>query len=191
MALRFHERHALQTILDMVQSELQGLGWGNAALDPSDPINSVINFGATPATYQKALPDILGKAAVVPNTVAVTFGSAGPDADYELGAYQKDEAGLYGLHVVEIPVFIDVFGEKAEIADSLAGDIKTLFARKHRWLTINDYTASQDGTPSDEQIEFDNVTGPEEPPAAGVGPDFRRNWRIVKAMACLEFNPQD
>lgn len=191
--MRFHERHAHQTILDMLQAELVAKGWGDASLPPTDPANLAVNFGTTPATYQKALPDVFGKAPVAPNTIAVTMGDGGSDDYYELGAFIKDGQGNYGLHVVEIPVFFDVFGEKSEIAVAICSDIKALVARKHRFLTIKDYTSTSTGVDSSEFIEFDTtkILGPEEPPAAGAGPDFRRNWRMVKAMAEINFNPQD
>lgn len=166
--LRFRQRHVRQTIADYIQAGLTDLGW----------VDAPVNFGATPLTFQEidAEETVQGQQ-VAPNTVSTTLGDEPDDETYELGG---------GLESVDLPVFIDIYAENHSLAVSIASDVKRLL--KHKATPVVDYT----GTPTasaTEYIEFESVIGPERPPASIGATEFKRHWRVVKAIAVVYFVP--
>lgn len=149
---------------------MKGLGWGDASLPSTDPLNAAVPFSSTPLTYVEIQPDENGKD-VVENTLSITLGDGGSDDEMQLGG---------GLYDVIYPLFIDVYGVNGGIALSIAEDVKGLI---NYGMKINalDYTTDAAGVATDEWIEFEDVTGPEKPAAAAFAADFRKHWRIVKA----------
>jgi hypothetical protein len=94
------------------------------------------------------------------------------DIDEELGA----QAG--GLRSAFYPVFIDVYmAEQALIGRHL---------RRHpRHVRRADFPAGQPdhGTPTDQQIEIEQVLGPDKPAAANAADPFKRYWRVLRLGA--------
>lgn len=166
---RFRYRHVHQTICDYIKAQMMALGWGDAGLPLADPANAAVPFSATPLSYMEVQPDEEGQP-VAPNTLAITLGDGGLDALEQMGG------GFYDL---DIPIFFDVYGENQGIAVSIACDIKEI-VNYEPTILVNDYTSSAAGTPTTEQIRFEDVYGPERPPASQVSTDFRKHWRLVR-----------
>lgn len=176
MSLRFRYRHVHATLFDYVRAQLIELGWGNAALPATDPVNLAVNFGTAAATYIDNQPDEAG-IAVQPNTIAVTLGDEPPAEDLELGG---------GLIEVAFPVYVDVYGANQSIAVSIASDVKAIL--EDRFLTVCDYTA-RPPAPTDEVIALDKEDIDVSRPQAALGSqDFKRYWRVVKASARVHYN---
>lgn len=172
--LRFRTRHVHQTVTDYVKTAMQALGWGDAALPANDPLNAAIPFGTTPVTWMDIQPDEEG-VPIVPNTVAITLGDAGVDDLQQLGG---------GYYELELPVFFDVYGENQGIAQSIASDVKDV-VNYQLSIPVKDYTSSTAGTDTTELILFDDISGPERPPASQIAADVRRHWRLVRGRVCV------
>lgn len=164
--IRHKQRHIHGTIVNFVTDCLQRDGW----------TSDTPPFGATPVTILDYQPEEAGEP-IAPNTVAITLGDQGTDDENELG-------GRYGgLLSVEIPLFIDVYGEKASIALAIASDLKD----RIRWanLPLVDQTNGQlvDGM----LIEIDPVMGPEAPGFSDQAGALKRNWRVLRARTTTYF----
>lgn len=158
--MRFRIRHLHKTVADFLEAELALLGW----------VNAPVNFGVTPVTFLEFQPDASEiKTQVLPNTVAITVGDEQSASDEELGD---------GLKSIDFPLFVDIYGEKRAIAQSIASDVKDLLS--DRYLYITDFTGAP--TVTNEQIEIAKESVfMETPPAAAAAQDIRRNWIVVKA----------
>lgn len=167
--LRFRTRHVHQTVCDYVKAQMVALGWGDTGLPLADPINSAVPFGAKPLSYMEVQPDEEG-VPITPNLLAITLGDAGEDDLQQLGG---------GYYELPMPVFFDVYGESQGIAQSIASDVKDV-VNYQLSIPVVDYTSSQLGAPTSELILFEDVTGPERPPASQVAADVRRHWRLVR-----------
>lgn len=166
--IRFRSRHVRQTIADYIEAGLTDLGW----------VNAPTNFGAIPLTFQEVDPEEPQQGIqVLPNTVSTSLGDEPDDEEYELGG---------GLESVEFPVFVDVYAENNSMAVSIASDIKQLL--KHTVIPVTDYTGTPTPHPT-EYMEFESVIGPERPPASIGATEFKRHWRVVKAIAVVYFVP--
>lgn len=157
--MRFRQRHVHQTLVDYVKAQLVAKGW----------VSGPINFGATPVTFLTAVPEF-GGTTIAKNTVAISMGDEPEDQDEELGG---------GLISCDFVLFVDVFGEDAAIAVSIASDVKD--SLKHLVLPVRDYTSNPTGDVTTAALELDNVVI-ETPPVATSNVD-KRFWRVVKAMA--------
>lgn len=184
-ALRFRYRHVHATLYHYVRDGLVTLGWGDAALDESDPDNDPINFDGTPITYIDFQPEEMGETIVV-NTVAVTLGDEPASDDQELGG---------GLQQLAIPVFVDVYGANQSIAQSIASDVKDLF--EDVYMQVKDFSATsldEDNNPvsdpqdTNDQLELDkDDLMVEKPQIALAAVDVRRHWRVVKTFARINY----
>lgn len=165
--LRFRQRHVHRTIAAYIESALAELGW----------VVPPVNFGTVPVTFIEIQPDENGEK-VAPNTVAITLGDEPADEDLEMGN------GLQGL---DLPVFVDIYGVEQSVAVSIASDVKSVL--KNAVIPLYDYTGAPPVV-TDDLIEFEDVTGPEKPAVAREASDFRKYWRVVKAIAHVEFVEQ-
>ncbi len=162
-ALRFRSRHVHKTVAEYLREKLGELGW----------LTAPINFNATAVTFREVQPDENGTS-VAPNTVSVTAGDLGDDQETQLGG---------GIYEVVIPFFIDVYGESAGLAQSIAEDLREQLTHG-RVLPLYDWNDVQAPARVDgAYIEFENVVGPERPQGSQTSADFRRFWRVVKAEA--------
>lgn len=179
-AFRFRSRHALESIARYLKQQLIAYKWGDAALPLTDAVNTNINFHGTPVTYLSVTPDESGTD-VAPNTVVVSLEGSSRDDEQELGA------NYGGLYAVTYSLYVDVYGESMSVARSIADDVKVLLA-KGRYLTVFDFSASPP-VATTEQIQFDDIVGPDRPPAALNAPtaDFRRRWFVVSGLAVCYF----
>ena len=161
--LRFRSRHVHRTIAAFMEERLGLLGW------TGDPVN----FGTAPIIFKEVVPDENG-APIAANTVSISLGDIDEDALGQLGG---------GLWETILPVFFDVYGASASVAQSIAEDIKEQVTRG---VVLPVYNWNEVAVPvlvAGEYIEFENVIGPERPAGSAVSQDFRRFWRIVKAEA--------
>lgn len=173
MSLRFRYRHVHRTVASYVEAELRALGWRTAA---DVTAGGAVLFGASAFTYLNYTPEENG-VAVVANTVCITLGDEPSASDEELGD---------GLRSLRYPVFVDVYGDNQAIALSVASDAKTLF--EDRYMPVTDFTGGDPGVASPEYLEFDKDDALLLRPATSlVATDFRRHWRIVKAMATVHY----
>lgn len=161
--IRHKQRHIHRTLVDMVRGVLVDGGW----------VNPPVIFGATSVTIVDVQPEERGLDVAV-NTVAITMGDEGPQDDEELGASSG------GLVSVQIPVFIDIYGEQQAISTAIASDIKDAFT--NRTITLLDWSQNPPTPVDGVQIELTDVAGPERPQAAVGITGFKRHWRVVKAM---------
>lgn len=165
MSLRFRYRMVHKTVADYVEAELADLGW----------VNDPVNFGTTPLTLVEFQPDEAGKVVAV-NTVAITLGDEPPAEDEELGD---------GIRSISFPVFVDIYGANQAIALSIASDVKTLF--EDVAMPVTDFSTVVPG-PSEEYLQFDKDDVEVERPTAALGAtDFKRYWRVVKALAVVHY----
>lgn len=173
--MRFRTRHVHKTVADYIEGMMFDLGWGDASLPLSHPNNADVPFQARPITWVEVQPDENGDD-VAPNTVAITLGNETNDDLLQMGG---------GLYEVEIPLFIDIYGENQAIALSIAGDIKSII-NYDLHIPVKDYTNGDPGVDTTEVIEFDLVHGPERPTASIGSPDFRKFWRVVKSLLLVK-----
>jgi hypothetical protein len=157
--MRFRQRHVHKTLVDYVVAELTDKGW----------VEDPVNFGVTPVTFVTAVPEF-GGTTIARNTVAITLGDEPEDRDEELGG---------GLISCDFVLFVDVFGEDASTAVSIASDLKD--SLKHKKLPVRDYTSNPAGDVTTATLELEDVMI-ETPPVATTNVD-KRFWRVVKAMA--------
>jgi hypothetical protein len=164
---RFRSRHVHRTVAEFLHEKLRELGW----------VNDPVNFGAKPVIFREIQPDENGLA-VEANTVSVSAGDLGTEAESQLGG---------GIYEVVIPFFIDVYGESSGVAQSIGEDLKEQVGYG-RILPLLDWSDVQLPIPAyGAYIEFENATGPERPQASQVSADFRRNWRVVKVEAHVHY----
>lgn len=166
--LRFHQRHIHKTVANYVEVGLTSLGW----------VNPPINFGTTPLSFMETQPEDEG-VEVKENTVAISVGNEQVDMLEELGG---------GLYSVRLPLFFDVFTERSSLSVSVASDIKDLVTRG-KAIYVKDWTDPANPVQVSELLYFEDVVGPEKPEVASVSTNFRRHWRIVKAMAKVYYGP--
>lgn len=166
ISLRFRSRHAHKTVAAYIEEKLTQLGW----------VGSAVPFGATPLTFKEVVPDENG-VAVAANTVSITAGDLSEDALAELGG---------GLWEVVLPIFIDVYGDSASIAQSIAEDVREQLTRG-MVIPMFDWSDVQAPALDGGYIEFEGVVGPERPQASAVSQDFRKFWRVVKVEAHLYY----
>lgn len=159
--LRFHARHIHYTVCDYIETGLIAAGWNVPMLGAS-----------TGVTFQRTQPEEEGNK-VTPNTVAISYGNELNDQLEELGG---------GMWSVKLPIFVDVYMELGSISMSIAADVKDLVTRE-KAMFVSDYTNPTSPVVSDELLYFEDVLGPEKPPAATVATDFKRHWRVVKMIA--------
>lgn len=161
-------RQVHKTVAAFLEQQLAINGW----------VNAPANFGTTPVHFEEIPPEDVTND-VVPNTVSISLGDVGVQADAQLGG---------GLFSLPIPVFIDVYGERSQIAVSISDDIRRLLT--DRSIFIYDFTdpANPVPFPSGAYIDFEQVVGPRKPVAAAeASAEFRRNWRVVRATAVSYF----
>jgi hypothetical protein len=157
--MRFRQRHVHKTLVDYVTAQLTTKGW----------VDDPVNFGVTPVTFLTAIPEFGGQA-VAKNTVAISLGDEPMDRDEELGG---------GLISCDFVLFVDIFGEDASTAVSIASDVKD--SLKYQILPVKDYTSNPAGDVTTAVLELEDVVI-ETPPVATSNVD-KRFWRVVKAMA--------
>jgi hypothetical protein len=166
--LRFRSRHTHKTIAAYIEEKFGELGW----------VTAPINFGTDAVTFEEIAPDENGKA-VKPNTVSIAIGDVAVDELYELGG---------GLYHFAVPVFFDVYGVNASVAQSIADDIREQVTRE-QIIPVYDWTLATAPVKTTSTIEFENVVGPEKPQVAAASADFKRYWRVVKAEAHVYYHP--
>jgi len=164
--LRHKQRLVHKQVVDLLRAGLTEMQW------MAEPVI----FAATPVTLVDFQPDERGKA-IAANTVAVTMGDEMDDAGEELGS------GFGGLQSVEIPLFVDIYGEHQSISTALGADVKALLKN------ITTPLLSWDGTQTEATLEIDDVFGPEVPDAAltAGAENFKRHWRVVRARTTTYF----
>lgn len=171
MALRFRYRHVHATLHSHLRSELVALGWGDTGRSANDPANATVNFGTTPATYLDLQPDEAGMQ-VAANTIAITLGDEPGNVDWEMGS---------GLRLVAYPLYVDVYGQNQSVAQSIAADVRDLLDDKYLW--VKDFI-QRPPVDTDEQIELLHEDISITRPQASLGAsDFKRYWRVVRAIA--------
>lgn len=163
-------RHAHKTVATFLEQQLAVNGW----------VTPPTNFGATPVTFREVIPEDIGDD-LVPNTVAILAGDVGSQRLEQLGG---------GLFSIDIPIFVDVYGEKSQIAVSICDDIRRLL--HDRCIQTFDFTDPANPVPlTGSYIDFDRVLGPQRPLAAAeASAELRRNWRVVRATATSYFTAE-
>lgn len=163
--MRHRWRHVHKTLADHIEAQLTALGW----------VVPPINFAAEPVTFIEVTPEVDKGVDVKNNTVAITLGDEPADQDEEMGD---------GLKSTDFPLFVDVYGENATIARAICSDVKSIL--NDLYLHVIDFTSTP--TQTDEYIEIDKSTVIHETPPASFGAtDFRKHWRVVKAIATTYF----
>jgi len=165
--IRHKQRLVHKQLVDVLQAGLAEMGW----------VNEPVLFAATPVTLVDYQPEERGKP-IAPNTVAISMGDEQDDAGAELGS------AMGGLQSVEIPLFVDIYGEQQAISIALGADVKYLLKNKVMPLL------GWDGAPTGATLEIDDVFGPETPGEANTAgaENFKRHWRVVKARTITYFN---
>lgn len=167
MVIRHRSRHLRATLVNMLTDGLDDAGW----------ISSPVNFGTHAITVLDYQPDERGEP-INKNTVSLSIGDVNNDVDEELGASDG------GLRSAFYPVFIDIYAEEQALADAICDDVRDIFDTQVFPL-VNQIT----GAPSAEQIDVEEVLGPDRPPGAGVGGDqFKKYWRVMKMGVRVYYN---
>jgi hypothetical protein len=167
MAIRHRSRHLRATIKNKTVAELTTLGWIDKNLGP-------INFNADPIVVLDYQPDERGEI-ITTNTVAVSIGDVINDVDEEMGA---------GLRSAWYPVFIDVYMDTQALSDAVCDDIRDIFDTR-----VFPLVNQIDQTDTDQQIEIEEVIGPDRPAASGAAEQFKRYWRVMRLGVRLYYVP--
>lgn len=167
-ALRFRSRHVHMTVARFISEKLDELGW----------VTPPVNFNATAVTFREVAPDENG-VSLAENTVSVTAGDVGEDAEQQLGG---------GLYEVVVPIFIDVYGQSSSIAQSIAEDVKEQVSRGRVLPLYNWSDVQAPAAVSGTYIELEAAVGPHRPQASSVSADFRKFWRVVKVEAHVHYS---
>ena len=168
--IRNQDRMVYQSVADLLQSQLQQLGWTSA----TPP------FGATvPITF---LEEVLDPklSAMAPNTVAMTEGIQPDDTEGELGA------AFGGLWEIRHTFFMDVYGENISVAKAISSDIRGILTGRlpgtSRYLYLTDYSLVPPAAATDHTLRFEDVEV--DRPLGGAG---KLRWEVVKATAVHEY----
>lgn len=164
--IRHRSRHLRATLFNKLRDDLDALGW----------ISAPINFGTDPVTLVDYQPDERDEP-IAKNTVAITIGDTLNDSDEELGAADG------GLRSGWCPVFLDVYMAEQALTDAMCDDIRDIFDSQVFPL-INQIT----GAESAEQIEVEEVLGPDKPGAIHGADQFKRYWRVMRLGVRLFYN---
>ncbi len=167
MAVRFRTRFLHATIVDEVTDALRDLG----RLTPP------INFGVQPARIIDYQPDERGEQIAV-NTVAITLGDGPEDVDEELGA------AVGGLRSVTYPVYIDAYMSGQPISVAVIDDLRDHFTD----LVLPLKDKIRGGVVDGVVVAFEEVRGPERPPASIGADQFKKFWRVQRMLAVIYFN---
>lgn len=175
-ALRHVSRHVHKTLADLVIAQLKTLGWGDASLPATDPVNTQVNFGATPCTYMTVQPAAAGTE-LKPNMVSITLGEEPPAADQEMGS----ERGA-----LDYPLFVDVYGEDLAVTNAILDDVRHTILDNLVTPVLNQ--TAQPPTDSGLVITIDRETISKRVPtvATGASDQLKRNWRVVVATANVD-----
>ena len=172
MAIRHRSRHLRATMHNRLFDHLTLLGWIPTRLPDSSL--TPVNFGADPIVVLDYQPDERGEI-ITTNTVAVSIGDVINDVDEELGA---------GLRSAWYPVFVDVYMATQALSDAVCDDVRDIFDNQ-----VFPLVNQIDQTDTDEQIEIDEVIGPDRPPAGGAADQFKRYWRVMRIGTRLYYRP--
>lgn len=164
--IRHRSRHLRATLYNMLADQLDDLGW----------ISTPINFSADPVTVVDYQPDERNEP-VTKNTVAISLGNGLNDEDMELGG------ATGGLRSGWYPVFIDVYMAEQALTDAICDDIRDIFDSQ-LFPLINQITSA----PSAEQIEVEEVLGPDRPAGTFAAEQFKRYWRVMKLGVRVYYN---
>ena len=167
--LRFLERHLLATVTAYMTWYLTNADW----------VSGTINFAAPPLTIINTQPDSDVDVQVVPQTLAITLGDSPEEDLSQLGG---------GLYEIDVPVFFDVYSTDSSTVVALATDVRDAVKRQMQIPYQEWYTGFGVAVPG-AVINFEKAVGPERPPASILASngDFRKHWRVVKVMACVEY----
>lgn len=170
MTIRFLERHLLATVTDYMTSYLTNAGW------VSDPVN----FDAPPLTIINVHPDADVDVQVAPQTLAVTLGDSPEEGLSQLGG---------GLYEIDVPVFFDIYSTDSSTVMALAADVRD-GVKRQQGTTYQEWYRGVGVDVPGALIYFEHAVGPERPAASVLASngDFRKHWRVVKVLACVEFN---
>lgn len=166
--LRFRDRHLHRSVYEVIKNEVTLLGWATTGHTP---------MGVTPFTFVDFQPELEGQE-IAPNTIAVSTGTPSIRTPAELGD---------GLFTYYVPVFIDIYGEKRGIADSVGGDIMEILRYYRLTSQIMDFTDPDNPVPSDDTWFVEDEQGPLQTTAATEAQDIRRYWRLCRFQACVEY----
>jgi hypothetical protein len=169
MTVRFLERHLLATVTAYMTSYLTTAGW----------VTGTINFAAPALTIINTHPDADADVQVVPQTLAITLGDSPEEGLSQLGG---------GLYQIDVPVFFDVYSTDSSTVMALAADVRDAVKRQ-KGTTYQEWYTGTGVDVSGALIYFEHTVGPERPIASSMASngDFRKHWRVVKTMACVEF----
>jgi len=170
--LRHSSRHVHHTVADHVEAGLAALSWTNAATTPFG--SPVVTFDRTRSAADFLVPGVT-PSGLKAGLVCITLGNEFQPDPEEMGS---------GLHVVELPIFVDVFMDVDAHAQTLAEDARDIFlGRQAFWPkrfipVVNQATST--AVPG-WSIEFDDVERdrPEH--------SFALAWQVVKATAMVRY----
>lgn len=165
--LRFRDRHLHKTIFEVVKAELTTKGW----------TGSSVPFGAGAVSFLDFQPDIEGED-IQPNLVSVSMGDPSVRTPVETGD---------GLFSYTVPFFIDIYGEKRSISESIGSDVMDFLRTYRDTSQIKDYTDPLSPVDSDDTWFVDNEQGPIQTTAAAEAQDFRKYWRVCRFLAVIEY----
>ncbi len=161
--MRFRQRHAHESMYNYVKGVLAATGWTGSTPPLGAPAMTVLDYEPQEAGE---IPPI--------QSVCISFGDQKSIGTFDLGG------GLYEVHY---PVFIDIYPENESIGISIGEDISD--ALIENYLHLIDYTGS---TPVDTGNVME-ITDVQVCPIPTSGKMDKRSWRVVKAMAKLQYTP--
>ncbi len=164
--IRFRSRHLHATVVALMRTELDALGWMSAP----------INFSTAPCVVLDYQPDERGTP-IVTNTVSVTLANYSYDVDEELGA----KGG--GLRSAPYVLLVDVYMAEQALAIAITDDVRDIFTDA-AFALVDQVTATD--VPNT-MIEVERVEGPEKPPAALGAEQFKKYWRVMQLNTRLYY----
>ncbi len=183
--MRWRPRHVWRSASDHLFDGLADGDW--PVHRPGTPVPSVPDWAVAPVLWLEAQPEeAAGSDPIVPTTVGITIGDIAGRVAEEMGAQFTQ-----GLHSIDVPVFVDIYGANRSVSLSLASDILDILDgalwAPSNFIPLYDYSEDPRALVVEEAIEVNQVRSiwPQAADATTVA--WKRAWRVVSFTATCYF----
>lgn len=175
--MRWPTRQLQASVERHLRLGLTSLGWFQ---DP--PVNTANLLTWDPDHDTEGL--VAGGGPQADNLIGLSVGDVPDNRPQEMGQ---------GLVAVNIPIFVDIYGENRSIALNLSDDVMAILQGEaytsSRYVPFYDHSQEPPVLVTDRAIEMRMVEARWPGAAAGLGlVEWRRRWRVVNATATYYYN---
>lgn len=175
MTLRWPTRQVYASVALHLRTGLDALGWFD---NPPSLGNTLIAIWDDDHVPEAA---VAGAEAPKPNTIGLSLGDLPDHRPQEIGG---------GLYAVEMPLFVDIYGETRSmsltIADDVTGILQGALWASSRYVPLYDHSKTPAELLTDRACEVHDVEG-RWPANADAGAEWRRKWRVIAFSATVYF----